>query len=428
VLAVDRAGDVVLSGGADAQVACTDLAAGRAQLFQGHVGAVRAVRLLPGGDALSASVDGTVRRWRVPSGAPVWVARPPGGAPAALSVAGPRALVGGEGGLVSVLDLETGDLLGVLPGHSRRVVAVGAAHTGRLWSVAQDRTARAWHLGRAGALPPLLGHVGGVRACLLDGSGAWSGGRDGTVRRWAPDTGRETARWGLGPSAVQALARLGDGGLLVGGADGQLRCLAEDGRVRWSRAPAHEGPVTAVAVMADQTVLSGGADGVLRAWAPGDGAPLWAGAWHQDRLRCLALGADGRAATGGYDGQVLLGEPLVGGVTSLHTHSGPVVGVARCGAAVVSGGLDGALQVHHPAGHALREAAHPDGVVGVRALDPGRVASVGRDGFVRLWRAPDLAPLGALDLGVPLDGLGGGPDTLVVGDRRGGVHLVGVAP
>ena len=61
VLAVQRRGAVVLSGGADAQVAWTDLDAGQAQLLQGHVGAVRAVRLLSDGRALSGSDDGSVR-------------------------------------------------------------------------------------------------------------------------------------------------------------------------------------------------------------------------------------------------------------------------------------------------------------------------------------------------------------------------------
>ena len=51
---------------------------------------------------------------------------------------------------------------------------------------------------------------------------------------------------------------------------------------------------------------------------------------------------------------------------------------------------------------------------------------VGRDGWVRLWTIPDLGMLDAVELGVPLDGLGGTQDALLVGDRRGGVHFLDV--
>ena len=428
VLAVDRDGPIVLSGGADAQVAWTDLDAGRAQLLQGHVGAVRAVRLLPGGRALSGSEDGTVRLWAVPEGRCLWTARPPTGPVFCLDPSEAGVLVGGDSGLLAVLSPDTGETRGVLLGHRRPVAAVGAGRGGGGWSVALDRTARAWTWGDAATLPPLLGHRGGVRACASGGGLAWTGGRDGMVRGWDLGSGRERVCWSVGRSAVQALLALEDGALLAGCADGRLVCRAADGSTRWQQRPAHEGPVTCLGQLPAGVALSGGADGALRAWDPASGAPLWAGAWHGDRLRCLAVAPDGRVATGGYDGVVRLGEPLTGAVSTVRRHDAAVVGVAVCGGAVVSGSLDGRLRAGPDPGGPSRDPAHPDGVVGVVALDPRRVATIGRDGWLRTWRAADLAPLDALELGVPLDGLGAGPGSLLVGDRRGGVHVVSVSP
>lgn len=428
VLCVDRSGSVVLSGGADAQVTWTDLDAGKASLFQGHVGSIKAVRLVPGGRALSASLDGTVRLWSGPDGRCVWTARPPVGAPGALAVEGDTVLVGGETGAMALLDVEKGRLEGVLLGHRRPIVAVGLHTGGGAWSVAQDRSVRTWHREDAIRLPPLLGHRGGVRACLLASDAAWTGGRDGTLRAWNLARGAEMQRLGLGSSALQAIQQLDAGDFVVGCGDGRIVRLDSGGRIRWARTPAHDGPVTCLGLLPDGPMLSGGADGVLRAWEPGDGAPLWAGAWHTDRLRCLSVGPDGQVATGGYDGLVRVGEPFAGGGSQLCRHDAVVVGLAWCGRCVVSGALDGSLQTTGPAGAASQTMAHPDGVVGVRALDEERVASIGRDGLVRTWHARDLSALDTMDLGVPLDGIGGSKDTLLIGDRRGGVHLVDVLP
>jgi WD40 repeat protein len=428
VLAVHRRGDVVLSGGADAQVAWTDLGAGRAQLLQGHVGAVRAVHLLPGGQALSASDDGSVRLWAGSEGACVWTARPPVGAVRALAVEGADILVGGDTGVLAVLDLATGETRGVLLGHRRPVVAVGLGPGGAAWSVGQGRSARSWSRASVRPLPPLLGHRGGVRACGLTATTAWTGGRDGTVRAWDRGTGMERSRWALGQSAVQALLPLSDGALVAGDAGGELVCREAGGAVRWTRGLAHDGPVTSLAGSPDGLLLSGGADGVLRAWETDAGAPLWAGAWHEDRLRCLAVAADGRVATGGYGGAVRVGSPFGGEPATWHQGESVVVGVAWCGEHVVSGALDGRLRVLTAEGVLHSVVAHEDGVVGLRALDSGRLASVGRDGWVRIWRVPELEVLDGLDLGVPLDGLAGLGPALLVGDRRGGVHLVEVTP
>ena len=428
VLSVQRQGDVVLSGGADAQVAWTDLAAGQAHLLQGHVDAVRAVRLLPGGQALSGSDDGSVRLWALEERRCVWTARPPVGAVRSLVIAGRDILVGGDTGVLAVLELATGETRGVLLGHRRPVVAVGLGQGGAAWSVGQDRSVRSWHISDATPLPPLLGHRGGVRACGLDATTAWTGGRDGTVRAWDRGTGQQQFCWTLGRSAVQALQPLEGGALVAGDGEGGLVCREAGGAVRWTRAPAHDGPVTCIAVSPDGLLLSGGADGVLRAWETDAGAPLWAGAWHPDRLRCLSVAVDGRVATGGYGGAVRVGSPFIDDIATWFQGDSVVVGVAWCGQHVAAGALDGRVRLLTPDGVLKSVLAHEDGVVGLLAMAGGRLVSVGRDGWVRTWSVPELEALDQLNLGVPLDGLCGRDGTLLVGDRRGGVHQIEVTP
>ncbi len=422
ILAIDRVGDTVVTGGADAQVAWTDLASGRATLYQGHVDAVTAVRILGDHVVLSGSADGSVRRWDGPTGELLHTWRALPGPVVAVAAVADRVVAGGLGRDLAVLGPE--GPVGVLAGHARGVVGLGAAADGTVWSAGRDRTLRRWDVADAAPAVPLTGHRDGVRACHVRGDTGWTGGRDGTARAWDLTTGAATLTWRVGPSAVQAML-VGPGGrLFTAAADGTLAAAGADGRRRWSRAPAHGGPVTCLGWLPDAgLLLSGGADGALRLWDPDTGSPVAGRTDHPARLRCLAVAPDGRVASGGYDGRVVVAEPLGGAArTRPAVHEGPVVGVAWSGGFVVSGGLDGAL-VHEAGPRA--ENAHPEGVVGLIPLPGGGLVSAGLDGHVRQWTAA-LEPVASLDLGVPLDGLGGGGGVVLVGDRRGGVHVIDV--
>jgi WD40 repeat protein len=430
--AVDRAGSIVATGAADAQVAWIDLDEGRAHLFQGHVHEVLSVKLLPDDRVLSTDAGGTVRLWQGPSGRLLHTLRATDGALQAATVTDGQVVAVGADRVLWCWDRETGEPQGLLEGHVRPILGIGTGPDGSVLTAGGDRSVRAWTPTDATPPRPFSKHRDGVRACLVLGDRAWTGSRDGTIRLWDIPNGTEVSAYTLGHGPVQSLAWMPRGRLCVGAIDGSLTAIEADGSVVWTRKPAHKGPVTCLTWLPDPgLVLSGGADGVLRAWDPKSGMPVMARPDHASRVRSLASGPDGLAATGGYDGTLLIVSPLAGSALSRVTaHDGPITGCTWAGERLVSVGLDGTLRTWNRQGEAEASVeAHPSGGMGVAAVDADHVISIGRDGSLSLWNLHifgdgESARLATLDLGEALDGVHVHGDTAVVGDRRGGVHAV----
>ena len=347
------------------------------------------------------------------------VPRPPVRPARFLALVDGDLLVGGEGELLAALD--PAGASSVLAGHSRRVVAVGSAGDGEVWSVGQDRTAQSWR--RRDVRPCLpFADVGGVR--LSAGRGAWLDGRP----RWNTSernlrTGQELQSLSYGGSAIQALRRLPDGGLVFGTTDGRLLAVRPDGGVRWTRDPAHNGPVVPVCLSMDPCSVGGrtaccvpGMRAVVLRCGPADGM--------RTASDVCPSGKTGGSRPVATTGRCLSGNPSGARRTccTLMTRRSSVLpgaGSARCLAPST---------VHAPHGTpwTCPSARCPRERRG-RGARPrtDRVASVGQDGWVRLWTIRTSACWMPWS-GVPLDGLGGTHDALLVGDRRGGVHFLDV--
>jgi WD40 repeat protein len=114
---------------------------------------------------------------------------------------GRRALSGSWDDTLRLLDLETGEILRFLKGHSDRVLAVAVLPDGRralsgsgFWG----EPLRLWDLETGACLHVLDSYSDTADtidaiAVLLDGRRALSGSSDKTLRLWDLDTGRETA-------------------------------------------------------------------------------------------------------------------------------------------------------------------------------------------------------------------------------------------
>lgn len=73
-VAIDPAGEVVVSGGKQGVICVSGRSGGEPHLLYGHQGMVRSVAISPDGLWIaSGSQDTTVRLWRVPTGTPVQV-------------------------------------------------------------------------------------------------------------------------------------------------------------------------------------------------------------------------------------------------------------------------------------------------------------------------------------------------------------------
>jgi WD40 repeat protein len=327
-----------------------------------------------GGQLISASRDGSLRRWdlngRSPLGPPVRphgefvnrVARSPGGALLASAGSDP---------VVRLWRAKDGAALGELRGHLGPVYALAFSPDGeRLASAGDDATIRIWTLSSRRPLATLLGHRGQVVAlCFLDRERLASVGIDGTVRIWDVGRGEPLGAPAAGhPGGAYALACTPDGRELVsGGRDGSVR--------RWQ-----------VIREADRPSGSPPSSSQLRPLAP----LLENGEW----VLAAAISPDGQsvAIAGAARGITIWslasgrseGSPLRGHLGFVHD-----LAFSPDGARLASGSRDGSVRIWDLAGRerpGMRLRGHTAEVRAV-AFSPrsATLASASRDGELRIW-------------------------------------------
>jgi hypothetical protein len=268
----------LVAGCVDGAVRLWDLGrpAGTATVLSGHRGPVSSVAV--GETVISGSVDGTVLEW---------------------SAGQPSTLLEGDAPVNAVATGRFGENRAVLCGNSKGVSAIsGGAITvlSAVNDIALDRAGTAFVAradgniealqpqftspelaGHAGAMFAALGgavftgHTGEVSSVAVGGDALFSGGADGTVRRWDTRSGQETHRFHAHPKGVNAVATgVVDGvsTVVTGGMDGlvQLWYPHENSS---STLSGHSGPVRGVAVGTldgKPIVVSGGGDGTIRIW------------------------------------------------------------------------------------------------------------------------------------------------------------------
>src|SRR5262249_54346093 len=104
----------------------------------------------------------------------------------AFSPDGRRLATGGEGNTVKIRDVETGEVLKTLPGHSGDVYTVAFSPNGR-WvaSGGEDSTVKVWDSQTGTLVPTFRGHTGLVSSlAFIDDTRLVSGSRDKTVKVW----------------------------------------------------------------------------------------------------------------------------------------------------------------------------------------------------------------------------------------------------
>ncbi|MEB3281868.1 MAG: serine/threonine-protein kinase [Lyngbya sp.] len=188
----------------------------------------------------------------------------------AVSPNGQLVASGNTDGTIQVLDIQTGDVLYTLSGHSGPVGALAISPNGRLLvSGSSDNSLKVWDLWSGKLIKMLYGHKAWVYGVAFspDGQTIASVSRDQSLRLWDVETSEEI---------------------------GQLNGYAQD--------------VQSVAFSRDrQTLVSGGSDGTIEVWNWRTGRLLRTLKGHPDAIWSVAISPDGRTlATGSWDRTIKL--------------------------------------------------------------------------------------------------------------------------
>jgi WD40 repeat protein len=248
------------------------------RVLTGHTGEVYSVGFSSDSRlAVSASLDGTLRAWDVP----------------------------------------TGKELRCFRGQTAKVCGAALSADGRrLLSGAWDRTVLLWDV-ESGKELRRLDKAGDVTSVALsaDGRRALIGTYEGLTRWWDVDNWEELRRF-ESTRGVWSVALSPDGryALVAGGTEGpnnratlQLWDLKEGKDLGRFEEPKNRGIWRAVFSPNGDQVLSAGADGYLRLWDVATGKELRSFRGHRGEVSGAAFSPDGgRALSGGYDGTVRL--------------------------------------------------------------------------------------------------------------------------
>lgn len=212
---------------------------------------------------------------------------------------------------LKVWDLESGEDLCTLTGHTGRVTAVAVTLDGHhVISSSWDRTLKVWSLKNKQVLCTLKGHTDKVTAVAVtsDGQRAISASTDHTLKVWDLDSGVALLTLNGHTKHVNTVAMTPDGQYAVSGAGSSSSFLVfgndntlkvwdlKDGKLlRTLRG--HKGWVRAVAIMPDgRHVISASRDHTLIVWDLRSGKRMLTLCGHTNDVMAVAVTPDGRRA------------------------------------------------------------------------------------------------------------------------------------
>ncbi|RSH89647.1 hypothetical protein EHS25_002198 [Saitozyma podzolica] len=173
----------------------------------------------------------------------------------------PIAVTGSRDGTLRVWDIHRGRLLHTLVGHEHSVRCIEIAGN-MVVSGSYDRTARVWDVDTGECIHVLRGHYHQIYACAFDGLRIVTGSLDATVRIWSAATGDCIALLQGHTSLVGQLQLIGDT-LVTGGSDGRVICFDLSTLECRHRICAHDNSVTCLQ-QDDRWIISGGNDGRVK--------------------------------------------------------------------------------------------------------------------------------------------------------------------
>jgi WD40 repeat protein/tRNA A-37 threonylcarbamoyl transferase component Bud32 len=369
--------------------------------LKGHNGWAQSVFSPDGKHLASASLDGTVKIWDVPTGEETLTLR--GHRAFVWSVAfspdGKRVASASSDRTVKVWDAATGQIILTFRGHTDLVRSVAFSPDGKhLASASLDRTVKVWDAATGQIILTFRGHTGLVHSVAFspDGERLASAGHDGTVKIWDVPTGEETLTLRGHSAPVYSVAFSPDGK--------HLASASLDRTVKvWDALTGHDiltlrghtREVASVAFSPDgKRLASASSDRTIKVWDAAAGQEILTLRGHTREVTSVAFSPDGkRLASASDDRMVKVWDAATGQeALTLRGHTDLVRSVAFSpdGKRVASASSDGTAKIWDAATgqEALTLRGHTGAVYSmVFSPDGKRLASASWDGTVKIWDA-----------------------------------------
>lgn len=224
---------------------------------------------------------------------------------------GRQALSGGTGGIVQLWNVETGEEIRRLSGHTGTIYELAISPDGRrALTASRDKTARLWDLASGREIHVLKGHTNWVRSVAFspDGRRALTGAgpKDHTMRLWDLETGRELKSLEQA-GIVRGLAFTPDGTQAIAGVNpeipnvpGAIHLWDLERGLEVRRFDGHGFAVTSLSMAPDgRQFLSSSYDGTIRLWDIARGRELYRLTGHKEWIWTVAYSPRGDLAVSG---------------------------------------------------------------------------------------------------------------------------------
>ncbi|MCP4695717.1 MAG: hypothetical protein GY862_02540 [Gammaproteobacteria bacterium] len=399
-LAVDTAGRLLAAGGEDGTLAIFDVSSGEL-LYRpkGHIRDINALVFDPQGRWLAGAGGGKrIVLWSLPDFENTGEWRISTQIYAlAINSEGTFLAGGGDDNSVGLWEMETGNQLFSLQGHTKNISALAFSPSEKLLvSASYDGTVRLWDITAQKTMRTLEGHPGGVESLAFspDGMRLATGGDDNSVRLWGVASGRLVRELKGHENDVLGIRFAEDGNRLISASrDRTLRVWDSKTGVTLRILQGHTAGITALATHAGQ-IFSAAADRTVRRWD--------AALPHQqlfdlpDAPVSVAIAPEGdKAAVGFVNGSLrlysLLAPSLLWEQETAHDQDIQRLAFSPDGALLASAGFDDAVKLWQVKDNKLYEqrslTEHTKGVYAIAFSPNGQLlATAGNDGRIGLFK------------------------------------------
>jgi WD40 repeat protein len=395
-------GSQALSGSVDNTIKLWDTASGRLiRTFAGHTRIVNSVTFSPDGTRIiSGSFDNTIKLWDTAAGSEIrtFTGHTGNVNSVAFSPDGRQILSGGGYGdnTIKLWDAAAGREIRTFTGHTHGVnSAAFSSDGGMVLSGSWDNTVRLWDTATGQEIRAFLGYAGWIYSATFspDGGRFLSGSTDGTIKLWDAVTGKEIRTFAGHTGWVYSTAFSPDGGRFLSGSydkTAKLWDVATGQEIRTFTG--HTGWVWPVAFSPDGKQVLSGSDNTFKLWDAATGREIRIFSGHTGVVYSATFSPDGKQIlSSSLDGTIKLWDAAAGReIRTFAGHTGGVWSAAFSpdGKQIISGSWDNTVKLWDAAaGREIRTfAGHTEWVRSVAFSPDGKqVLSGSYDNTIKLW-------------------------------------------